>query len=77
MDILLNNKVLILRIGFLYFFARELYLTTFKRNQDKYIWFLLVAAFGFYGYSFFLAYKRRLVLKRKFQPKFKNRKSTI
>lgn len=62
--------VLILRLGFLYYFTRELYFTTFKRKKDKFIWFFVVLFFGVVGYSFYVAFKRNLILKRKFAPKF-------
>jgi hypothetical protein len=67
------NAILILRIGFLYYFGRELYLTKFKRTKDKFIWFLIVFVFGYYGYAIYLAQRRKLIIKRKFQPKFKQR----
>jgi len=59
-----------LRIIFLGLFVLELYLTKFKKKSDKHIWFLIVVVFGFYGYAFYLAYRRRLVTKRKFNPDF-------
>lgn len=68
--ILFYKVVLILRIGFLYYFARELHLTPFKRRTDKFIWFFVVLVFGIIGYSFYISFRRRLILKRKFQPNF-------
>lgn len=76
-ELLLTNKVLILRIAFLYFFARELYLTKFKRQYDKYIWFCIVLVFGFVGYPIYLASRRRLIMKRKFNPSFNKHNSLI
>ena len=60
----------LLRIAFLYFFGRELYFTRFIRKENKYIWFFIVLFFNYFGYSFYLAYKRRLIKKRVFKPKF-------
>ena len=48
----------------------ECYQTKFKKKSDKYAWFLIVVIFGFCGYSFYLAYRKRLVVKRKFNPDF-------
>ncbi len=70
--IIFYQLVLILRLGFLYYFARELYLTAFKRKKDKFIWFFVVLIFGFVGYSFYVVYKRNLIRKRKFAPQFSN-----
>ena len=70
--IVFSNIVLILRLGFLYYFARELYLTAFKRKKDKFIWFFVVLIFGLVGYSYYVAFKRNLVRKRKFAPQFNN-----
>jgi len=67
--------MLILRIAFLYYFGRELYLTSFKQKNNKYAWFIIVLCFGIYGYSFYLAYRRRLVKKRLFSPKFNTKKT--
>ncbi len=72
-EVILHNKILILRIGFLYFFARELNISCFKKKHDKYIWFFIVVAFGFFGYSIYLAHRRRLLKKRTFNPKFNPR----
>jgi len=62
--------ILYLKILFLILFFKELYLTPFKHKKDKYIWFLIVFVFTHFGYSFYLAFRRRLVKKRKFQPDF-------
>ena len=70
--IVFSQLVLILRLGFLYFYARELYFTAFKRKKDKFIWFFVVLIFGFVGYSFYVAFKRNLIRKRKFAPQFSN-----
>ena len=72
-NVLLFNKVLIiLRLMFLTRFVRELYVTSFKTNKKKWIWFLTVLVFGAYGYSTYLVYKRRLIKKRIFNPKINN-----
>lgn len=70
--VVFSQLVLILRLGFLYYFTRELYLTPFKRRSDKFIWFFIVLLFGLVGYSFYIAFKRNLVRKRKFAPQFNN-----
>jgi hypothetical protein len=71
LELLITPKtVLILRIGFLYFVAREFYLTQFKEKKNKFIWFSIVFIFGYYGYAVYLAYRRRLIVRRKFNPKF-------
>lgn len=61
-----------LRFVFLMLFCIELYQLEFKKKADKYIWFIIVLVFGLFGYSFYLAFRRRLVLKRKFSPNFNN-----
>lgn len=71
MNVLLFNKVLIiLRLMFLALFFRELLVTPFKTNKNKWIWFFTVLVFGAYGYSIYIVYKRRLIKKRFFNPKF-------
>ncbi|MEM7085290.1 MAG: hypothetical protein AAF489_03860 [Bacteroidota bacterium] len=65
-----NYLILLMRITFLYFVGRELYMTRFKKKRNKWIWFLMVLAFSWWGYSIYLAFRRRLVVKRKFAPKF-------
>ncbi len=59
-----------LRLMFLILFAKELILTKFKNKKNKYIWFIIVFIMGYWGYSFYIAYKRKLVVKRKFNPDF-------
>jgi hypothetical protein len=66
----INYLIVLMRITFLYFVGRELYLTQFKDKRNKWIWFLIVVAFSWWGYSIYLAFRRRLVRKRKFAPKF-------
>ncbi len=61
---------LILRLSLIYLFFLELRLIEFKNKKSKWIWFFLVLAFGYFGYAFYLAFRRKLVVKRKFQPKF-------
>ncbi|MDA9885778.1 hypothetical protein N9D26_00810, partial [bacterium] len=56
--------IFILRIGFIYFVAREFYLSRFKEKKNKYVWFIIIAFFGCFDYLFHLAFKRRLVLKK-------------
>lgn len=59
-----------LKVVFLILFILELYQTKFKKKSDKHVWFLIVVVFGFFGYAFYLAFRRSLVVKRKFNPKF-------
>jgi len=59
---------------FLALFFRELFVTPFKINKNKWVWFFTVLVFGAYGYSIYIAYKRRLIKKRIFDPKFNNSK---
>jgi len=59
-----------LRIVFLVLFVFELYQTKFKTKRDKCIWFFIVLFFSYIGYSIYLVYKRRLVVKRTFKPDF-------
>ncbi len=66
----LNYLILLMRITFLYFVGRELYMTRFNEKRYKWIWFFMVFAFSWLGYSMYLAYRRRLVKKRRFAPKF-------
>jgi len=63
--------VYILHLMFLTVFTKELYITNFKNNKTKYLWIIFVFMFSYYGYSIYLANRRRLVIKRKFNPKFK------
>jgi len=65
------------RIFFVYLFYKELKITLFKKEKNKLFWIILVFLFGAFGYFFYLIYKRRLVIKRTFQPKFNNRNSLI
>lgn len=66
-----------LRIIFVLLFALELYQTKFKKKTDKWVWFLIVVVFGMYGYAIYLAYRRLLVVKRIFSPKFQHHYSKI
>lgn len=66
----LNYLGLLLRVTFLYFVGRELYMTRFKEKRNKWIWFLVVFVFSWWGYSMYLGFRRKLVKKRKFAPKF-------
>ena len=66
----INYLIILMRITFLYFVGRELYLTRFRDKRNKWFWFLMVFAFSWYGYSTYLAFRRRLVKKRIFAPKF-------
>lgn len=65
-----NYVILILRITFLCFVGRELYMTQFKVKRNKWIWFLVVFVFSWVGYFIYLAFRRRMIRKRKFAPKF-------
>lgn len=71
--IITPRTLLILRFAFLYYAARELYLTQFKNKYNKLIWFMIIFVFGYFGYAIYIAFKRKLVTKRKFQPKFNPR----
>ena len=71
----LEKVIIIFRIAFLYYFGRELYLTQFKKKNNKLAWFFIVFIFGYYGYSIYIAFKRKFTVKRKFQPKFKLREN--
>ncbi|MBW2936947.1 PLDc N-terminal domain-containing protein [Aureisphaera sp. CAU 1614] len=68
-----DRQILILRIGFMFYVEREFYVTPFKEKRNKWIWFLFVFVFGYFGYSIYLAFRRRLILKRVFSPKFNKR----
>jgi len=72
-----NYIILFLRITFVVLFVKELILLDFKRKQDKWIWFLVVLLLGFFGYCIYLAYRRSLIIKRKFNPIFKSSKLHI
>jgi len=65
-----NYLILLLRITFLCFVGRELYMTQFKVKRNKWIWFFLVFVFSWWGYFIYLAFRRGMVRKRKFAPKF-------
>lgn len=65
-----NYLIVLMRITFLYFVGRELYMTKFKEKRNKWFWFLMVFAFSWFGYSMYLAFRRRLIKKRIFAPKF-------
>lgn len=60
-----------LRFVFFLLFLVELRYLNFKSKKDKYIWMGVVLLYGYIGYSIFLVFKRRLVIKRKFNPNFK------
>lgn len=66
--------MLYFRIVFFVLFLLELRFLNFKYERDKYIWIGLVFIFSYIGYFFFLFHKRRLVIKRKFEPKFNRNK---
>jgi len=67
----------ILHLLFLILFFKELYITNFKNNKTKYIWLLFVFVFSYYGYSIYLAHRKRQVVKRKFNPNFTTIKKEI
>lgn len=62
--------IIFLRLIFLILFVYELYQAKFKRKKDKYIWFFVVLIFSYIGYSTYLVFRNRLVIKRKFKPNF-------
>nr|AOE08979.1 hypothetical protein [uncultured bacterium] len=68
--ILFSKLMLILRVAFLFYFGRELYLSSFKNPKYKVVWFLIVLVFPIYGYSVYLSIRRRLLKKRVFNPMF-------
>lgn len=61
-----------LKVIFLLLFVLELYQTKFKKKSNKYVWFLIVMVFWGFGYVFYYAFRRRLVVKRKFNPNFEH-----
>jgi len=63
--------MLYFRVVFFVLFLLELRFLNFKYKRDKYIWIGIVLLFSYVGYFFFLIYKRRLIVKRKFAPNFK------
>lgn len=65
-----RTTIWLLRLIFSYFFFKEIYYTTFTSKNAKVIWFLIVLLFPAVGYSIFLGYKRRFVIKRSFNPDF-------
>jgi len=58
------------KILFFVLFLFEVRYLNFRHPRDKYIWIGILLAFGYFGYFLFLAFKRRLVVKRKFNPNF-------
>jgi hypothetical protein len=62
--------MLYFRIVFFVLFLLELRFLNFKYKRDKYIWIGIVLIFSYIGYSLFLVFKRRVLIKRKFEPKF-------
>ena len=62
--------MLYFRIIFFVLFLLELRFLNFKYKRDKYIWIGIILVFSYIGYFFFLIYKRRLIVKRKFRPNF-------
>ncbi len=62
--------VFYLHILFMSIFAKELILTRFKRKINKLIWFFQVFIFGLNAYIIYTIYRRRLVVKRMFNPNF-------
>lgn len=65
--------ILYLRIIFTIFFIIELLRLKFRRKAEKRIWILVAVIFGYFGYFVFVAYKRHLTVKRKFNPIFKSK----
>ncbi len=62
--------VLYFRFAFFVLFLMELRFLNFKRKRDKYLWIGIILIFSYIGYAFFLVFKRRLIIKRKFEPNF-------
>jgi len=60
----------VLRLMFCCLFFKEIYYTPFRIKKSKIMWFLIIFIFTFIGYSLFLAYKRKITIKRKFCPDF-------
>ncbi len=71
------TSIFYLRLLFLLLFFKELYITKFKHKKYKFIWFFLVLVFGYYGYSIYIANRRGLIPKRKFNPDFSKCKYRI
>ncbi|MBT8263113.1 MAG: hypothetical protein KJO05_09845 [Bacteroidia bacterium] len=57
-------------MAFLIMVFKELSLTDFKKVKDRYIWMVLIVAFGVIGYFFYFSFKRKLITERKFHPDF-------
>jgi hypothetical protein len=70
----LTKLILILRFTFLYFFFKELLISSFKNKKHKIIWFFLVLLFGYFGYLVYISLKRDTLLKKSFRPNFTIRK---
>ena len=66
--------MLYFRIVFFVLFLLELRFLNFKYKRDKYIWITTVLIFSYIGYFFFLIHKRKLIIKRKFEPNFNRNK---
>lgn len=74
MDIYSFSKLVILiRMFLLYFLSKEFYHTQFKNKSDKVIWMIIIIGFGYLGYSMYLAFRRKLIVRRKFAPMFNDR----
>ena len=69
----MNALLISLKITFLYLFVKELIALRFKKKSEKRIWFLIALIFGYCGYCIFLVFRRRLIIKRTFHPKFNPR----
>jgi hypothetical protein len=65
--------LLTFQLAFLILVYIELNLTDFKRQRDKFIWMVIILAFGILGYFLYFSFKRKLIEKRKFLPDFKTR----
>ncbi len=66
-----------LRILFFILFLLELRFLNFKHKKGKYLWIIIVLIFSYVGYFFFYIYKRRLIIKREFNPNFKQNKLIV
>ena len=60
------NIIYFSNIIFVLLHVNEFKNLVFKKKRNKWIWLILAFLFGYFGYFFFLIFKRKLVLKRKF-----------
>ncbi len=69
----ISELVFYLRAMFILLFLSELIKTRFRKKKDKIIWFFTAIIFGSIGYFFWISFKRKLVMKRNFNPDFNSK----